>query len=563
MKELGTSDDPYDLIGLGFGPSNIALAVAAQEIAPDRSCLFLERSPEIRWHEGMLIDGALMQISFLKDLVSLRNLASPFTFLAYQKAKGRLEKFVNLSSFRPTRLEFQDYLRWVGGHFADQVRYRSAVTAVSPVRGVDGSQGLWRVTATDTETGEPLVFHARNVVHALGGRPAVPGGVQTGPAVLHSSSFLSRFPGTFTDHEREWEFAVAGDGQSAGEITRYLLEHYRHARVHLVLPGYSLSATDNNPFANEQFFEANADRFCLRSEENRRDYAARLRGTNYGVVEAGFLDELYRLVYADEVRGRTRLVVHDGSRLSWADHDGAGVRVGVHSRFGDGSHELRTDALVFATGYRRELDPEIYRDVLPHLELDADGRPIVDQDHRAHTTGDLTCGLYLQGLAETTHGLGETLLSLLPFRSKQIVTAMVKDGGSMTRAFPTEPDDAGALAARIRRYGTATVTGTGPDGFPAVTRLNLTLDRTRGRHGVLLGVPDHSEPAPYADGAKVLARFDPGPASPGGQLSVDVRGHLRRVDDTNRVAIEIESLTGRGRADEEQHTVRTETEGQS
>ncbi|MGW4084929.1 SidA/IucD/PvdA family monooxygenase [Streptomyces sp. NPDC004822] len=585
MKELGTTDDPYDLIGLGFGPSNIALAIAAQEIAPDRSVLFLERSPEVRWHEGMLIDGARMQISFLKDLVSLRNLASPFTFLAYQKAKGRLEKFVNLSEFRPTRLEFQDYLRWVSGQFADVVRYRSAVTSVSPVRADDGSLSLWRVTAIDTATDEVVEFHARNVVHALGGRPAVPDGVSTGPAVLHSSAFLSRFPGTFTDHDRDWEFAVAGDGQSAGEITRYLLEHYRNARVHLVLPGYSLSATDNNPFANEQFFEANAERFTFLSEENRRDYAARLRNTNYGVVEAGFLDDLYRLVYADEVRGRTRLVIHDGSRLTSADHDGTGVRVGVHSRFGAGSRELRADALVLATGYRRELDAEIYRDVLPHLDLGEDGRPVVSQDHRARTSEELTCGLYLQGLAEATHGLGETLLSLLPFRSKQIITAIVKDGGSMSRAFPAEGDDVEALVARIERSGTATLVGAGTDDFPIVTRLPLTLDRTRGRHGVLFGVLDRADPAPYAEGAKVLAVFDPDPAAPGRPVSVDVRGHLRPVSEGDRITahlarvepagpvdppgaragveIEIESLSGRVHAGGEQRTVRTETEGQS
>ncbi|MFJ2865120.1 SidA/IucD/PvdA family monooxygenase [Kitasatospora sp. NPDC087314] len=587
MKDLGTRDDPYDVIGLGFGPSNIALAIAAQEIAPDRSCLFLERSPDVCWHEGMLIDGARMQISFLKDLVSLRNLASPFTFLAYQKAKGRLEKFINLSEFRPTRLEFQDYLRWVGSQFSGMVRYRSAVTAVSPVRGDDGTLSLLRVTATDTATGEVVEYHARNVVHALGGLPKVPTGVTTGPSVVHSSAFLSKFPGAFTDHDRDWEFAVAGDGQSAGEITHYLLDRYRNSRVHLVLPGYSLSATDNNPFANEQFFEANADDFYSRSEENRRDYAARLRNTNYAVVEAGFLDDLYRLVYADEVRGRTRLVVHDGSRLTSADSDGAGVRIGVYSRFGAGSHELRTDGLVLATGYRRDLDAEMYRAVLPYLETDDHGRPVVSQDHRVRSAEELTCGLYVQGLSEATHGLGETLLSLLPFRSKQIVTAIAKDGGSMTRAFPAAQDDFEALVAQIRQCDSGTVISAGPSEFPVATRLPLNLDRNRGRQGVLFGVLDRTDAVPLTDGGKVLVVFDPASARPpaGQPMSVNVRGHVRLVSDRERIAghlarldpaesagspeatvgieIEIEMLSGRVHPSREQRAVRTENEGQS
>jgi L-ornithine N5-monooxygenase len=597
VRNLGTPDEPYDVIGLGFGPSNVALAIAAQEIAPDRSCLFLERSPDTRWHEGMLIDGARMQISFLKDLVSLRNLASPFTFLQYEKAKGRLEKFVNLAEFRPTRLEFQDYLRWVAAQFAGMVRYRSAVRAVTPVRDDDGALSLFRVTATDTATGEIVEYHARNLVHALGGVPRVPDAVTLSPIVVHSSAFLSTIPGTFTDHDREWEFAVAGDGQSAGEITHYLLDRYRNARVHLILPGYSLRATDNNPFANEQFFEANADDFYSRNEANRRDYAASLRTTNYGVVEAGFLDDLYRLVYADEVRGRTRLVVHDGCRLTRAGTDGTGIRIGVDSRFGGGSRVLRADGLVLATGYRRELDPVMYREVLPYLDTDGDGRPVVSRDHRVRTTEELTCGLYVQGFAEATHGLGDTLLSLLPFRSKQIITAIAKDGGSLARAFPPARHDAGpdaaTLVALIDRCGSGTLVSAGPGEFPVATRLPLVLDRERGRNGVLFGVLDRTDPQlPLLDGGKVLAVFQPDAAPPGEppageSMSIDVRGYARLVTDRDRlvahlaavdpadsgpaaraggsvgIEIEIEALSGRFPLSLGPRAARTESERQS
>jgi len=597
VRNLGTPDEPYDVIGLGFGPSNIALAIAAQEIAPDRLCLFLERSPDTRWHEGMLIDGARMQISFLKDLVSLRNLASPFTFLQYEKAKGRLEKFVNLAEFRPTRLEFQDYLRWVAAQFAGMVRYRSAVRAVTPVRDDDGSLSLFRVAATDTTTGEVVEYHARNIVHALGGVPRVPEAVTLGPTVVHSSAFLPTIPETFTDHDREWEFAVAGDGQSAGEIAHYFLDRYRNARVHLILPGYSLRATDNNPFANEQFFEANADDFYSRDEANRRACAASLRNTNYGVVEEGFLDDLYRLAYADEVRGRTRLLVYGGSRVTRAGAAGTGIRIGVDSRFGGESRVLHADGLVLATGYRRQLDPKMYRDVLPYLETDGDGRPVVSRDHRVRSTAELTCGLYVQGFAEATHGLGDTLLSLLPFRSKQIITAIAKDGGSLARAFPPARHDAGpdaaTLVALIDRCGSGTLVSAGPGEFPVATRLPLVLDRDRGRNGVLFGVLDRTDPQlPLLDGGKVLAVFQPDGAPPGeppagDSMSIDVRGYARLVTDRDRlvahlarvdpadsgpaaraggsvgIEIEIEALSGRFPLSPEPRAARTESERQS
>ncbi|HUZ39578.1 MAG TPA: SidA/IucD/PvdA family monooxygenase [Streptosporangiaceae bacterium] len=555
MKNLGTPDDPYDVIGLGFGPSNIALAIAAQEIAPDRGCLFLERSPDTRWHPAMLVDGSRMQISFLKDLVSLRNLASPFTFLAYTKAKGRLEKFVNLSEFRPTRLEFEDYLRWVAEQFSDVVCHHTEVTSVTPVR-EEGELSLFRVTATDTATGAIVEYHTRNVVHALGGLPRLPDGVTPGPNLLHSSAFLTTFPPAFTDPDRAWEFAVAGDGQSAGEITTYMLDRYRNARVHLILPGYSLRATDNNPFANEQFFEANADDFYSRSQANRRDYAASLRTTNYGVVEAGALDVLYRLVYADEVRGRTRLVVHDGSRLVRARSEDGVVRIGIDSRFGAGSSTLEVDGLVLATGYRRELDPAMYSAVLPYLDTDDDGWPVVSREHRVRTTEELTAGLYVQGFAEATHGLGDTLLSLLPFRSKQIITAIAKDGGMWARngavpgaeqpAAPPDERDVAALARLVEGCDAGTLVTAGADGYPAVTRVPFVLARADGRHGMLCGVLDRADVRRSAwDGVKVLAVFPAG--APDSAASVEVRGCARLVDldgGRTRIEIEIEAFSG-------------------
>jgi hypothetical protein len=106
----------HDYIGVGFGPSNLALAIATEEFAQrsgrEPNVCFIERKPAFSWHEGMLIDGSSMQISFLKDLATLRNPASRFTFISYLKARGRLEDFINLKTFYPSREEFNDYLGW-------------------------------------------------------------------------------------------------------------------------------------------------------------------------------------------------------------------------------------------------------------------------------------------------------------------------------------------------------------------------------------------------------------------------------------------------------------------
>ena len=58
----------FDLVCIGFGPASLAIAVALHDLSIPANVLFLERQPRFAWHAGMLLSGARMQISFLKDV---------------------------------------------------------------------------------------------------------------------------------------------------------------------------------------------------------------------------------------------------------------------------------------------------------------------------------------------------------------------------------------------------------------------------------------------------------------------------------------------------------------
>ena len=76
----------YDLIGIGFGPSNIALAITLDEkkqAGHHVESFFIEKQPSFAWHANMMLDNAHMQVSFLKDLATMRNPSSHFTFVNY------------------------------------------------------------------------------------------------------------------------------------------------------------------------------------------------------------------------------------------------------------------------------------------------------------------------------------------------------------------------------------------------------------------------------------------------------------------------------------------------
>lgn len=559
---------PVDVAGIGFGPSNLALAVYARAVGTPRTSVYFERNDGVRWHPGMLLEGARMQISFLKDLVTLRDPASPYSFLQYLRAQGRLEHFVNLGQFRPTRIEYEDYLRWVAADFTDQVSYHTAVRRVSPVGGPDGELSLLRLDLEDTRTGERSYVHARHVVHAGGGRPRIPAGVTAGPPrVVHSSGFLPAFPAAFPDAGRPYAFAVAGAGQSAGEIVEYLLDHYPRAQVHLVISGYALRPTDNSPFVNEQFYGARVDDFHGLDEARRAALGQELANANYGVVREDLIERIYDAGYRDAVAGRQRLVVHTGARLAAVAGDGATgtsgngaeangdradverLAVTVADRSGGPDQLLRCDGVVLATGYDRSLPLDVFGELLPLMAHDASGEPVVSRTHRVQMAAAGPARLYLQGFAESRFGLGDTLLSLLPLRSKELLDDIL--GAGPPRAYPPTPyvePDAEKLYALVERYRFATViAAAGPDA-PLATHVPLILDRTRGPKGTLFGHMDRANPqADLLDRHRLLVVFhgpnaymppsvygnDPLPTW--NSMAVHVWGRARVVEDQARL----------------------------
>ena len=142
MSQPGPSgSSAFDLVGIGFGPSNLAMAIAVAEHnqatrpgEPPLTARFLERQASFGWHRGMLIDDATMQVSFLKDLATLRNPGSDFTFLRFLHERGRLIDFINHKTLFPLRAEFHEYFDWAAARVADQVSYDTEVLSLHPVR---------------------------------------------------------------------------------------------------------------------------------------------------------------------------------------------------------------------------------------------------------------------------------------------------------------------------------------------------------------------------------------------------------------------------------------------
>ena len=413
----------YDLVGVGFGPSNLALAIAVQEHNDDApanpvTAVFFERQASFGWHRGMLLEDATMQVSFLKDLVTLRNPASRYSFLCYLQDRGRLIDFINHKTFFPLRVEFHDYLEWAAAKVGDVVHYGSEVTEVVPVVR-DGVIEAFDVLAR-TADGLVTSCRARNLVVATGLRPILPSGVQLGERVWHSRDLLTNVGRV----EKADRFVVVGAGQSAAEITAYLHEKFPTAEVCGVFSRYGYSPADDSSFANRIFDPAAVDDYFDAPAEVKTMLMNYHSNTNYSVVDNDLIEDLYRRVYRERVSGASRLRLLNMSRLAGAHEDGDRVAVNVEMLTTGELTTLDADVLICATGYA-PVDPfPLLGDVADRCVRDEFGRPLVDRDYRIRTDSSMTAGVYLQGGTEHTHGITASLLSTSAVRSADILTSI-------------------------------------------------------------------------------------------------------------------------------------------
>jgi L-ornithine N5-monooxygenase len=440
MPQARTDGDVpvYDLVGVGFGPANLALAIAVAEhnaVASAQDVVtahFFEKQQAFGWHRGMLLDDATMQVSFLKDLVTMRNPNSGYSFLSYLKDRDRLVDFINHKNLYPLRVEFHDYFEWAAAKVDDVVSYDHEVVSVQPVLN-DGVITYFDVSARDAQ-GVVEVRRARNLILATGLQANLPQGVTHSEHVWHNRDFLHRVRELDADAPRR--FVVVGAGQSGAEVAAHLHEHFPNAEVCAVFARYGYSPADDSSFANRIFDPAAVDEFYQAPEYVKHKLMAYHGNTNYAVVDQDLIAELYRRVYQEKVLGVRRLRLINVSRPAEVVETANGVRVTVESLTTGERTVLDADAVVYATGYRESDPTAMLGEIAAHCRRDEQGRLSVGRDYRIDTDGQVLGGIYLQGGTEHSHGITSSLLSNLAVRVGEILESVVDHRGPDVRAQP-------------------------------------------------------------------------------------------------------------------------------
>ncbi|KAL5116373.1 hypothetical protein ACEQ8H_005721 [Pleosporales sp. CAS-2024a] len=235
----------YDLVCVGFGPAQLATAIANREAKHPSNIIFLEQKPSFSWHSRKQIARTRMESPFMYDLATIRDPRSGFTYVNYLLARGRLIEFANSDRLNPLRVEFEDYLKWCAEKFKDQVRYSTEALEMVPVFNNE-VVSAWQVAIRD-KTGGTSYVRAKNIVVpspvkkcSLAQPPLVSTDFLAGQRIISMDDYQARRNILRGTSEPRLNVTIVGSGQKTIEILDDLLSCPRLGNITVVTEDESL-----------------------------------------------------------------------------------------------------------------------------------------------------------------------------------------------------------------------------------------------------------------------------------------------------------------------------------
>ncbi|RCG32260.1 L-lysine 6-monooxygenase [Sphaerisporangium album] len=397
--------DVHDYAAVGVGPANLSLAALGADVENLRSVHFEARA-SFSWHPGLLLPEATLQVSPFKDLVTLVDPTSRYSFLAFLAGEGRLYRFLTARFPAVLRTEFDQYLQWAS-------RTIPSIEFGTEVRSVRERDGYFVLHSGHGEV------TAANVVLGTGQTPLIPDFMRPHLCadVFHAGEFLA--------HPREVSgraVAVVGGGQSGAEIVRHLMRLDEPPQsITWITRRPGLLPMDDSPFTNEYFFPGYAREFHGLPQARKQELLGEQKYASDG-IDLATLQDVYRERYRHEcllgrkdwLRLMPRSEVTGCARLS----DGWELEVK-----GAQTSIVRSDVVVLATGYEYRL-PDCMSELAPRLARTADGL-VVGDDYSLSLDGETTGRIFLQNGARHAWGIADANLSLLSWRSAVILNAIL------------------------------------------------------------------------------------------------------------------------------------------
>ncbi|KAF7198259.1 L-ornithine N(5)-monooxygenase [Pseudocercospora fuligena] len=376
----------YDVVGIGFGTTSLALAASLVEKNCNAKVLFLERESQFTWNPEHILPDKEVGTSFLRDLATTSNPRSEFTFMKFLHATNQLILFANNSRLTPTRRLMGHYFRWAAAKIEKLgwVNYGQEGIRVRPVQSATSKRvSQWQIETRDSKTGAVSTVRARRIVLATGATPHILAPLKTPqiePLVLHSSSSTGLLE-KLGSLQATLNIAVVGADQEAVELFHHLHTARGKHNATLFFPDSALRPDDHLPSISDMLEKPESAEGSMPPEVRARQHSEQQAPK----VHLKTLEHLYEAQYSQKLMepdsSKWRFQIRPLSEVVGASRIGSGARIVTKSpRTG----EVVTSATVFdviisATGYEFATNMDLVGAVKPLL--DASGLTVNREYH--------------------------------------------------------------------------------------------------------------------------------------------------------------------------------------
>lgn len=397
----------YTLFGIGAGPANLSLASLLHPKTAI-SNLFVEQKKSFTWHDDQLIDGATLQVSLFKDLVTLSDPTNPFSFLAYLHEKGRIYHFLNAQFDEVPRREFRNYMAWAA-------KKNPNVTFAERVLEVEFDT-VFRIRTDRRE------ITADNISIGVGTQPWVPEFARCMPAQdhFHISQYMLR-----NDSLAGKRVAIVGGGQSGAEVFLDLISKphaSKPAQVNWISRRRNYFPIDNSTFTNDFYMPCYSNYFSALPSAVREQTTSAHLLTSDGISESTLKAIYQKLYYCRFVDEDTRHFGLFPNRCVTGVVPNPGRGWKLETEHNDLTHireSINADVVIWATGFKPA--PKQFLDGIAHRFKRENAEYLVDEDFAVQWDGPADRAVFVQNGVRGQRGLPDVNLSLNAWRAQRIV----------------------------------------------------------------------------------------------------------------------------------------------
>lgn len=412
----------YDMVGVGIGPANLALAALADPVVELRAAFF-ERSPSFSWHPGLLLENAVVQVPYLADLVTLVDPTSTWSFLAYLRHTGRLLPFYISERSHVLRRQYDDYCRWVANSLPS-CHFGTEVVGADMVDDSDDGAAV-EVSVVPAGGAATTRVRARHLVVGIGTEASLPECLR---GLVESPDALALHAGEYIHHREDLVAAghvtVVGSGQSGAEVLLDLLRRRAVGAERLTwLARTPAFAPMEYSALGLEHFTPDHSRYFYGLDAAARDQLLPAQWQLYKGISAQTMGDLRAELDRRSLDGAWPDVgLHPDVEVQAARMEaGDRIAVDLHHRRQRRRTTITTNALVAATGYTERPLTKVLGALGERLATDAAGRPCITADRRLVDDRGDPLPVFVQNAERHTHGVGAPDLGLVAWRAAEIL----------------------------------------------------------------------------------------------------------------------------------------------